>query len=178
MQRIFVIAAAALIATGSTAVLATAHDRAGPQGSGAGPATMIFERFDLDGNGEVTRDEVTQAAAQHFAEADTNGDGQLSPEELAAQAESRQEERRASRMAQRSERMLERHDANGDGLLSLEEMTAQDGEDRLERLFAHLDVDEDGVINKAEAERMAGERVHRGMGKRLDRGHERGHGRN
>lgn len=177
MQRIFVIAAAALIASGSTAVLATAHDRDDRPGRD-GPATMIFERFDLDGNGEVTREEATRAAAQHFAEADTDGDGLLSAEELAAHAEARQAERRAARMAERSARMLERHDADGDGMLSLEEMTAREGEDRLERLFAHLDVDEDGVINQAEVERMASGRGHSGWGKRLGLGHEHGHGRN
>jgi len=159
MKRTPLIAAAVVLVVASSAVIATAHDRGGKdRPRGEGRAEMMFERFDLNADGQVTRDEVTAAAAQHFADADADGDGQLTAEELASAAEARQSERRGNRAANHVERMLERHDANDDGSLSLEEMTQGDGENRMDRMFEHLDADEDGVITKAELDEMKGMR--------------------
>lgn len=165
MTRTSLIAAVALIAVASTAVIATAHDRGGrgegPR-EGRGPA-MLFERFDTDNDGSITKAEVEAAVAARFAEADANGDGQLSAEELAAAAEARRMERQAERQAARIDRMIERMDENGDGTLSLEEMAAMPEA----RMFDRLDADEDGVITQAEVEDMRGQRD----GRRIGRGH-------
>ena len=169
MKRTSLIAAAALIAVASTAVIATANIRGdgdGPRDGRGGPA-MMFERFDTNGDGQITREEAEAAAAAHFTEADGNGDGQLSAEELTAAAEARRAERESLRRASRIEQMIERRDTNGDGMLSLEEMTAQAGRGGgMDRMFDMLDADDDGIITKAEAEMAGDKRGHGRWGKR------------
>jgi len=147
MNRKLLIATAAVIGIASTAVIATAHDRGNGPGKGHGPAAL-FERFDTNGDGTITKAEVEAAAAARFTEADSNGDGVLSAEEMTAAAEGRRANRRAERIAKR----IEMHDANGDGMLSLEEVTAAAGDGRANKMFEHLDTDGDGTITKAEAE--------------------------
>ena len=159
MKRITLIAGAVMIAVASTSVVATA--KGGPGGGQGHGIERLFERLDTDQDGTITKAEVEAAGAARFTEADTNGDGLLSAEEMAAAAEGK----RAKRIERRVEKRIERHDANGDGMLSLEEITA-DGGNRIERLFEHMDADGDGVITKAEAE----------AAKPLRRGHGRGHG--
>ncbi len=161
MQRKTILAAAAVMAVASTAVVATAHDR--DAGFRGGPS-MIFEHFDINEDGQITRDEIGEAAAARFAEADTDGDGLLSLEEMQAAAEAR----RAERVQRGTERMLERADSDGDGMLSLEEATAAREGGRIERMFDRVDADGDGVITQAEAEEMRG----RGRG-HGPRGHDR-----
>ncbi|MGX9357211.1 EF-hand domain-containing protein [Roseobacteraceae bacterium S113] len=124
----------------------------GPGGKG-GPR-MSFEQLDADGDGALTKAEIQNAGAARFAAADTNGDGLLSADEMAAQA--------SKRHADRIGKMMERADANGDGMLSLEELEAQRGaraERRMERMFDKLDADGDGAISSAEFEaRKSGKR--------------------
>ncbi|MBC7133636.1 MAG: EF-hand domain-containing protein [Roseovarius sp.] len=84
--------------------------------------------------------------AARFEGADTDGDGLLGPEELAA----RMTEQAAARIAARVERMIARHDADGDGMLSLDELQAAQGG----RMFERLDADGDGMISPGEFARM------------------------
>jgi len=126
----------------------------------AGPPA--FEALDADGAGFVTREEAQAAragrgdpgapeghdGAERFAQADANGDGGLSAEELVAQ-------RREEALA-RAGQLISRADANGDGLLQIEEMRGARGgpeggrEGRAGRLFDRLDTDGDGRISQAE----------------------------
>lgn len=152
---------ASLIALGGAA--AQAKDR------GHGP---IFERIDANGDGAVTQEEVRAHAAARFAQADadndgsltaqemlalrggqraermlerhdTDGNGQLSAEELRAASEGRGEKR--------LQRMLNRMDANDDGKLSLAEMNAhRDPAD----MFKRLDADGDGSLTADEFAQM------------------------
>jgi Ca2+-binding EF-hand superfamily protein len=153
-------AALALATAASIAVALPVSAREGGDGRhGGGPrAEMLFERFDLDGDGRITEAEVEDAAAQRFAEADANGDGQLSAEELVAAAEARRVERQAARI----DRMIERLDGDGDGLLSPEEIA----ERRDGALFERLDADDDGVITEDELAEMRPGRWGRGPGPR------------
>ena len=153
MKRTTLIAAAALIAVASTAVIATAHDRGMGPRDARGPA-MLFERFDTNSDGAITRAEIEAAALAHFTQADVNGDGQLTADEMAAAADARRAGRQADRIAKR----IEHHDTNGDGMLSLQEATAAAaaGDGRIERMFEHLDADGDGTITQAEAEATQG----------------------
>ena len=128
MKRTTTLAAALIAALGATALPATAQDRGdGPRG----PRGPMFSFEEMDTN-----------AAAKFAEADTDGDGALSAEEMIA----RMETHRAERMKRGAERMIERRDTNDDGKLSAEEMMPKNrGE-----MFARMDLDEDGTVTKTE----------------------------
>lgn len=106
--------------------------------------------------------------APDFATLDTDGNGALTLEELQAAGEARfaavdtdgngtvsAEELTAhmqSQAAERVERMIARLDANEDGVLSMDEMQPRGGERRAERMFSRIDVDEDGQISAEEFE--------------------------
>ncbi|QIE45279.1 calcium-binding protein [Pseudohalocynthiibacter aestuariivivens] len=114
-----------------------------------------FEEIDTNADGQITREEIAAHRADRFAAVDTDGDGALSEAELTAQAE--------ARTARRVARMIKRHDANGDGVLSQEEMESRHKRDH----FKRMDTDGDGAIS---AEEFAEFKPHRGHGK--------GHGKN
>lgn len=106
------------------------------------------------GDGEVTRVQAQQRAAEHFARIDANDDGVLD---------------RADRTARRAQH-FDRLDANGDGAISREEFTARharakrDDEVRIKRgkprhhgmygggrgMMRTADADKDGAISQAE----------------------------
>jgi len=110
------------------------------EGGKRGPA---FERIDADGNGQITKEEITAMGMARFEKADTDGDGFIS----AAEIEAHQSERAKKRAA----RMMERLDADKDGRLSLAELQSTD---RATRMFRRADADRDGVISKAEFDAM------------------------
>jgi len=110
----------------------------GPGGGGPGrPAPKeIAEKFDKDGDGQLSEEERKTMHEQMGARRggpegqrpsreemlkrfDTDGDGELNDEERAAM-EAAREERQAKR-EDRQKEMLERFDADGDGQLSKEE---------------------------------------------------------
>lgn len=140
----------------------------GPKGEGRhgdgprGGMERMLEEFDANSDGSITKAEVEAATTERFNAADTDGDGFLSADELAAQAEAD----RADRMAKRSARMVEHLDEDGDGKLSAEEMAARGPVD----MFDRLDEDEDGVLTQDELADA------RGMmrGGRGDHDHKRG----
>lgn len=73
----------------------------------------MFERFDLNKDGAIDRDEAA-IAADPFKRADKDGDGKLTLEEMQAEA--------VERATARAARMYERLDANDDGVVDAEEM--------------------------------------------------------
>ncbi|MEM9432759.1 MAG: calcium-binding protein [Pseudomonadota bacterium] len=111
-----------------------------------------FETLDTDGDGQVTQEEMQALAASRFAVADSNNDGVLSTEELMARFEGRMQERMERRVA----RMIEARDDNGDGVLSAEELAPN--EDRMARRFDRLDTNSDGSISQEEFETAQNER--------------------
>ena len=115
--------------------------------------------LDTNADGLLTQEEMAAAAEARFQAQDTDGDGMISREELAAAIVKRAEEN-ADRIAGR---ILERRDANGDGMISAEE--GQRGP-RWDRMVERLDTDGDGAISKAEFDAAK---------KRFGR-HGRGHG--
>ncbi len=162
MKRTTLIAGLTVLAIGATSGLAFAKGPGG-EGRGHGGPRFDFDAIDANGDGKITQAEIDAYRLAKFAEADTDGDGNLSVEELAAQAEARKAEREARRAemgAERIAKMVEKKDTNGDGMLSADEMG--DG-DRAAKMFEKLDTDGDGAISKEELEAMKGKR--RGGGK-------------
>lgn len=169
MKTTFLVAA---IAAGIT-LAASAQAR---EGQGPRMEMPAFEDLDLNSDGEVTAPEIHGAmqarAAARFAEADTNGDGALSAEEMVARADGD----RQDRMARRIEDRIEKADTNGDGLLQADEMTAMAeahaegrGNRGPDRMFNRFDADDNGSLSAqefAEAQTRMQERGDRGHGGR------------
>jgi Ca2+-binding EF-hand superfamily protein len=119
-------------------------------------------RADTNGDGVISRAEMTASLDKHFARMDANGDGQLSPEDRAA--------RHAERFA--------KTDTNGDGELSPAEIEAARAARKAAR-FARMDKDGNGTLSPEEAQAMHGKRGGKGMHDGMRggmRGHRGGHG--
>lgn len=100
-----------------------------------------FEQLDANGDGQISREEMTAFRSGHFSEVDTDGDGKLSREEILAQA--------AKRAETRVDAMIKRLDSDGDGMISPEEKTRMAG-DMGQKMFERADADKDGMISKDE----------------------------
>ncbi len=127
---------------------------------GRGGDMPTFEELDTNGDGVVSVDELAAFGDSRFAEMDTDGDGVLSVEEITAMIEAEMSERAAKGV----ERMMEQLDANDDGVISEDEMPERDHT----RMIDHLDEDEDGGISKEEfeagSEKRGGKDGKRGKG--------------
>jgi len=110
-------------------------------------ARHSFTELDANGDGQITKDELTAHRIERFKQADADGDGSLSREELSAKASNRAE--------RRISHMIERHDANGDGVLSMDEMSSR----HKGGMFERIDSDGNGTVSEAEFE--AGKSLHR-----------------
>jgi len=109
----------------------------GNQTARPSPADRLFQRYDTDKNGEISRQEVDAARAARIKAMDSNGDGRVSREERRAYMQHQMEERRAASFAAL--------DTNHDGKIDLEEYQA----DAAKR-FARLDRDGNGGLTQAE----------------------------
>jgi EF hand domain-containing protein len=135
---------------------------AGPDGDGSGGAggpggrgaMMRFDRMDTDSSGDVTFEEFSAMLKSRVGDADADKDGKITVDELAAEIE----KIRAERMAQR---LIDRFDTDGDGVL-----TAAEVDSRQKKMFALLDKNDDGKIEKDEMPQNKGGRW----------GHRWGHG--
>ncbi|MFN3824176.1 MAG: EF-hand domain-containing protein [Pseudorhodobacter sp.] len=141
------LAAAAMVgATLSTAVEAQSRT------PGAGPGAMMgnmggafdFAEADADGDGKVTQEELRAWRAARAAALDADGDGRISEDELVAAAMAAAE----TRARMRAQRMIARFDTDGDGALSAAELLA--GGQMLATMFDRIDRDNDGAITEAE----------------------------
>lgn len=144
----------------ASAPAASAGDRA-PFGTGALPE--ILKPFDANDDGKLSEEEKQAYVAavreglvahppghpdrRHSNPWDTDGDGTLSDEEkAAAQAAIR------ARIVEQRTRRFDELDDNEDGVLDADELAGIPGinPDRLTRILAHLDKDDDGMITKEE----------------------------
>lgn len=167
------LAAAALVATGSTAAFADNHARGGDhtRAEAEAKAAKAFARMDANGDGALNAADREAHARKRFAAADSNGDGLLSFEETQAAREAhkaKRAERRAEMGANAGERrgrgegkmhrrgghrgkgkgamaMLKRADTNGDQSVSQAEFTAA----MLAR-FDAADANSDGTVTAEE----------------------------
>ena len=142
-----------MLAAGAIAIVGGAATAAGNSNRESRGAHM-FDRFDANSDGVVTRAEVDASFADRFVAADANEDGQVNLDELTTMV--------TAKGRDRAERMMKHADANADGVLTIDEMGKRG---RRGDMFERLDADGDGVITKAEAEEMRHGRRH---GKRTE----------
>jgi Ca2+-binding EF-hand superfamily protein len=136
--------AACLALTGTIGVQAESH-KSGMHGHGAQGAMQMrpdFDAIDTDGDGRITPAELAAHMQTRLEGADSDGDGMLSRGELIAHMMARQ----ADRMARRADRLIDRHDADGDGRLSLHDMQTR----RQVGMMRRMDRNGDGAISREE----------------------------
>jgi Ca2+-binding EF-hand superfamily protein len=109
----------------------------GRRHGGPPPIDRIFERFDANKDGRLTQDELPAQVAERIMEADADGDGAVTKEEL---------EQARQKLGDRFlDRLFERFDANADGKLTPDEVPP-----RLADRLMKADADGDGGVTKDE----------------------------
>ncbi len=135
-----------VIAAGAVAAGAVLAQQGPMDGSRMGPGMgprMSFEELDANGDGQITKDEMQAQAQARFKAVDTDGNGTISLDEMQAQARQRADARAAQ--------MFKQMDENGDGALSPDEMKGPRGtDDMMDRMFSRADADNNGSLSKQE----------------------------
>ena len=137
----------------------------------AGGAGHFAPEYDLNGDSQLTPEEVQQARAAEFSEIDANADGSLSLAELQAWQQTKISKRfsaldsdangllsatefaagQTGRRATQSTKIFKLADTNADGSLSLAEFAAIGPDNgHLIHMFARLDSNDDDVLSKDE----------------------------
>src|ERR1700761_1088146 len=139
MRKFLLAAALAGTAMGATAFAQTTPEA--PRAPGRGMA-----RSDTDGDGRVSKAEYLARADERFARMDKNGDGQLTPDEMAprreAAAPAGTDAAAPPAAGGMMSRMFERLDTNHDGKVSREEYRAMAAE-----RFDRMDINHDGFLD-------------------------------
>ncbi len=118
-----------------------------PMRGGRFNAERIFERFDSNGDGEITPDEIPQRV-QRMMQLDRNGDGVLTREELSQGPPGGfggGPGMAPGDPGARAERMFERFDTNSDGTVTKDELP-----DGMQQFMERFDRDGDGVVTEDE----------------------------
>lgn len=140
-RKILIGAGAGIILVAATFGAYAAAKRHGWGGHGGMGHGMMFEqmldRFDANNDGKIGKDEVTSARTSALATYDTDKDGKLSLAEFKPLW--------AEYAEQRMVRGFQRLDADGDAAVTADELTKA-----TDRLFARLDRNDDGAIDKSD----------------------------
>lgn len=145
----------AAMAIGTTAVAVQAGSR-GHHGKSFDRAEHLFERYDTNQDGKITKDEIASARKASITKYDADKNGQLSLDEFQGLFN--------EIMRHRMVRMFQKLDRDGDAKVSEAEIAR-----RVDRMMAHLDRNDDGEIERGELKRK-----HKGHDRDHDRD-ERGH---
>lgn len=192
MKRPFKIAAFGLM-TGAVVALAAplAMARDGGPGhgdrmGGFGPAPMAktFAELDVNGDAQITEDDLRALAEARFGESDTDGNGSITLEEVtqsviakfqdrmansnAPEGKGPSEEQIQARAEQMAARIIDRADKDGNGTIEASEMEPANG---YGRFIDRMDTDDDNAVSKAEYDEAKQE-----FGQRMERGGKFGHG--
>lgn len=116
----------------------------GPGGPGGGMKAMI-ERFDVNQDGVITKDEVISVSTERLKAFDKDGDGMLSLDEWTALW--------TDTMKQQIVRAFQERDPDGDAKVTLDEYTKP-----FDRMFARMDRDKDGKIDAQDTTRPGRDR--------------------
>ena len=139
MKKSITLAMAFAAVAASAGTAAFASDRSGNR-----DGRMRLERADADKSGDISFEEFSAAMQNRIANADADKDGKITVAEMASEIEKMHAERMAKRI-------MTRFDTNGDGVLTSDEV-----EGRQKKIFAYLDRNEDGKIDKGEMPRRGG----------------------
>tara|TARA_B100000315_G_scaffold258633_1_gene311485 strand:+ start:2523 stop:3086 length:564 start_codon:yes stop_codon:yes gene_type:complete len=116
------------------------HARFGGHGARHGMADKIFEKFDVDKNGTITKTEIDGVRKNELATADTNKDGKLSLNEF--------ETLWTSLMRDRMVDHFQFLDNDGDAVVTEAEIAKP-----MDRMLSFMDRNDDGSITKDELQR-------------------------
>jgi len=97
-----------------------AHDRH----RGPPSPDKLIERFDANKDGQLESSELPERMKDHLKDIDTNGDGNVSKDELVARFEAMRAEHRA-RFEERAKARFAEKDANHDGVLDASEVGSE-----------------------------------------------------
>lgn len=133
------------------------HAQAGMDARARMPVSPVFSEADANGDGAVTQDELRNFVTAQFEQMDADGDERVSEDAFVDYVA----EQRQARVQQRFEQL----DQNGDGALSPEEfraareragvMRGRDREEIGERLFRRLDANDDQALQPIEVTSFA-----------------------
>lgn len=136
-------------------------DAASEQSGGDQFRNKRVDRLDADKDGTISKEEFL--ADRNLKDADTNGDGVLSADELTAMIQKREMERKV-------ERLTRRLDVDGDGKVTIAEI-----ENQKAKRFALMDRNDDGKLEARELRRMKHHRGHHKFGRHGHHDRDRGH---
>ena len=127
------------------ALHAVAHDgHMHGEGMHGGGMPPMFEKFDANHDGKLSKDEVQNGVDKMFSEIDTNKDGYISKDEMQAHHKKMREQ-----MQSRMQERWKAADKDGDGALSRAEVDVA-GMKMLSRDFDKLDKNKDGKLTPDE----------------------------
>lgn len=117
----------------------------------------MFEKADTNSDGAITLDEVNARMQERLSQADSDGDLSVTKSEIIAAIEQHADHRRAKRFSGTiADRLVYHLDVDDNGSVTLSEV-----ENRVGKLFALMDFNDDGKVEKAEIRRSMPHRAGR-----------------